>query len=217
MDYIGSTTQDVLGDETVGRRVGQDANDADARVVLRTIVGSVAEVTQPGLESWAVVLFDEVAVGDDVGAAGDGSPLARGVGERDVDAGVLVDVVRLARLGVGVEEKINATSFLRYHVNIVPRVEGASSSYSGRESHASGDEVTGLGLVGGEHAKLAPGDELYQVVDLGLEIRRIGISSLVRVGRGIASRGIGEGHVCDGRVSEICWVTKGLLKLMFEC
>ena len=44
------------------------------------------------------------AVGDDAGGAGDGGPLAGAVDEGDVDGGVVAQVVRLAGLGVGVED-----------------------------------------------------------------------------------------------------------------
>jgi hypothetical protein len=58
------------------------------------------------------MLLDNSAVSLNGGLAGDGRPLA-GVGdEANVDRGVLLEVVGLARLGVGVEEEVEAISFL---------------------------------------------------------------------------------------------------------
>lgn len=45
---------------------GLDLDEDDARVIWATVVGSVAEVTEPCLQSWRVVLLDSFAVGDDV-------------------------------------------------------------------------------------------------------------------------------------------------------
>ena len=59
-----------------------------------------------------VVFLDHGAVRDDVGSAGDGSPFTAGVQEGHVDVGVALDVVGLARLGVGVEEDVDAAGFL---------------------------------------------------------------------------------------------------------
>jgi hypothetical protein len=58
------------------------------------------------------VLLDHSAVGLNGSFAGDGGPLARVVDEADVDGGVLLEVVGLARLGVGVEEQIEAVCLL---------------------------------------------------------------------------------------------------------
>jgi len=58
------------------------------------------------------VLLDDSAVGLDGGVAGDGCPLA-GVGdEANVDGLVLLEIVGLARLGVGMEEEVEAICFL---------------------------------------------------------------------------------------------------------
>jgi hypothetical protein len=60
-------------------------NDADTWVFWSAIVFSVTEIPDPGFEGGRVVLADVVAVGDDVGGAGEGSPFSRGVKEGDVD------------------------------------------------------------------------------------------------------------------------------------
>lgn len=90
-----------------------DADDSHARVLRAAVVNTVAQVAEPGLEMGVVVLADQVAVRDDAGGAADRGPVARGaVEERDVDVLVRLEVVRLARLSVGVEEEVDATGFL---------------------------------------------------------------------------------------------------------
>ena len=73
---------------------------------------AVAKITNPGLELRGVILLDDVTVADDRGFAADGGPLACAVEESDVDGGVGVKVVSLAGFGVGVEDQVDATSFL---------------------------------------------------------------------------------------------------------
>jgi hypothetical protein len=58
------------------------------------------------------VLLDNSAVSLDGGMAGDRRPLARIGDEANVDGCILLEVVGLARLGVGVEEEVEAVSFL---------------------------------------------------------------------------------------------------------
>jgi hypothetical protein len=58
------------------------------------------------------VLLDDSAVGLDGGLAGDGCPLAGVVDETNVDGGVLLQVISLARLGVGVEEDVKSVCLL---------------------------------------------------------------------------------------------------------
>lgn len=109
---VGHPADKVLGCHAVGDRGGLDADDADSGVVGGAVVDSVAEVANPGLEGWAVVLLDEASVGDDLGHAADGGPLARAVDEGDVDVGVCRELIGLVRLGVGVEEEVNASALL---------------------------------------------------------------------------------------------------------
>ena len=59
------------------------------------------------------MLGDQAAVGINGGSSSDGSPLSRGVDKGDVDVRVGGEVVSLARLGVGVEEQVNASSLLK--------------------------------------------------------------------------------------------------------
>lgn len=51
-------TNDVFGDERIRRRAHLDPNDADAWVILRSVVLAIAQVTKPGLERGTVVLLD---------------------------------------------------------------------------------------------------------------------------------------------------------------
>jgi hypothetical protein len=73
---------------------------------------AVAEVAEPRLQRRRVVFFDNGAVGLDGGVARDGRPLARVGDEAEVDRSMLLEVVGLAGLGVGVEEEVEAVSFL---------------------------------------------------------------------------------------------------------
>lgn len=98
----------ALARQRIGGRLGRDPDDADAGIVLGRVVNAVAQVAQPRLESRAVVLPDGVAVGDDGRVARHRGPFARGVEEGHVDVRVAGDVVRLARLGVGVEDQVDA-------------------------------------------------------------------------------------------------------------
>jgi hypothetical protein len=92
--------------------VSPDANDANTWVLWATVVLAITEVSNPRLQCRRVVLLDNSAVGLNGSLAGDGRPLA-GVGdEANVDRGVFFEVVGLARLGVGVEEEVEAVSFL---------------------------------------------------------------------------------------------------------
>jgi hypothetical protein len=75
-------------------------------------VHAVTEITKPGLQCGSIVLGDQAAVGVNGGSSSDGSPLSRGVDEGDVDMGVGGEVVSLARLGVSVEEQVNASGLL---------------------------------------------------------------------------------------------------------
>lgn len=80
---------------------------------------AVAEVANPGLECWGVVLANDLAVRLDGGMTRNRCPLAGVVDKANVDRLVLLQVVSLARLGVGVEEKVEAMSFLFAISNVV--------------------------------------------------------------------------------------------------
>lgn len=73
---------------------------------------AITEVTDPSLQCWRVVLLDDSAVGLDGSLAGDRCPLARVVDESNVDGSVLLQVVGLARLGVGVEQDVKSVCLL---------------------------------------------------------------------------------------------------------
>lgn len=103
---LDAAADDGLVADGVRDRLGVDADDADAGILGPGVVHAVAQVADPGLEAARVVLAHDLAVRDDGGLARDGGPLARRVEEGDVDARVGVQVVRLAGLGVGVEEQV---------------------------------------------------------------------------------------------------------------
>jgi hypothetical protein len=94
-----------------------DLDEANARILRATIVLSIAKVAEPRLERGRVVLLDARAVGLDGSGAGDAGPLAGVVEEGEVDLGVLLEVVGLARLGVGVEDEVDAVVLLRCWVS----------------------------------------------------------------------------------------------------
>lgn len=94
------------------RRRHLDPDDADARVVLSSIMDTVPQIPEPCPQVRAVVLFDKGPVRDEVGRAADRGPLTRVVQKADVDMRVAGEIVGLARLGVGMKEQINAASFL---------------------------------------------------------------------------------------------------------
>lgn len=73
---------------------------------------TVFQVAEPGFEGWRVVFADGLAVGDDGGFAANGGPFAGGVQEGNVDFGVGLQVVGFAGFGVGVEEEVEAATFL---------------------------------------------------------------------------------------------------------
>ena len=53
------------------------------------------------------MLTDLLAVDDDASGAGDGGPLTAAVDKGDVDGVISVQVICLARLGIGVEDKVD--------------------------------------------------------------------------------------------------------------
>lgn len=91
---------------------GVDLDEADSWVLWATVVRTITEISDPGLQTGGVILADLLAVGLDGDPAGDGGPLAGGVVEGKVDVGVVLEVVGLARLGVGVEKKVDVVILL---------------------------------------------------------------------------------------------------------
>ena len=73
-------------------------------------------------------------------------------------------------------------------------------TYSGSNSHAARDKGSSRSVTSGHHAKFGSRGELDKVVNLGLESDLIvQVGRLVRIGRGITGRGVGEvrRHVSD--------------------
>lgn len=106
-----ATNPSPLG-HCIGSCAGLDANDTDTWILWPTIVLAVTEIADPSLKCGRVMLLHNGAIGLDGGFAGDGCPLAAVVDEANVDGLVLLQVIGLARLGVGVEEKVKALRFL---------------------------------------------------------------------------------------------------------
>lgn len=100
------SAQDGLLADSILSRIRLNPNDADARIVGSTVMSTIAKVTNPCLEGWGIVLLDEVAIGADGGVTRNRSPVTARGNERYVASGVCVEVVCLARFGVGVEEEI---------------------------------------------------------------------------------------------------------------
>ena len=84
-------------------RLRRDFDHPNSRILGSTVMGSIFEVTQPGLEGWRIVFADRFTVCDDVGLATDACPFSRRVKEGDVDFGIRIQIVGLARFGVRVE------------------------------------------------------------------------------------------------------------------
>jgi hypothetical protein len=81
------------------------------------------------------VLLDNSAIGLNGSVAGDGRPLARVGDETNVYRGILLEVVSLARLGVGVEEEVEAVSFLLLVSPLVPTA-AVFTAHLRSQSHA---------------------------------------------------------------------------------
>jgi hypothetical protein len=110
--YLGDPAHNVLGNEGIGSRRRLDTNNTDTGVVLRPIVGAISQISQPGLQRLVVVLLDQRSICDDASLSSNGSPFSGGVDEGDVDVRVAGEVVGLAGLCVGMEEKIDTLRFL---------------------------------------------------------------------------------------------------------
>ena len=87
---------------------------------------AVAKIADPGFEHGRVMLAHRFTVVDDLGGAADGSPLTRRVQERDVDVRIGLQLVRLPRLGVGVEDEVDVV-FLLIAVRCVAQRMGSRS------------------------------------------------------------------------------------------
>jgi len=109
---LGESTNRCPVADGVLRSGSGNLDDNDSWVVWTTVVLAVAEVTDPCLERWRVVLVHLLAVGLDLGVAGDRGPFAGWGEEADVDVWVGLEVVGLAGLGVGVEDDVDTVALL---------------------------------------------------------------------------------------------------------
>jgi len=134
------------------RCLGRDLDDADSGILWATIVSAITEVANPGLECWAVVLADLLAIGLNGCLTGDGGPFTGGGKEGDVDLGIGFEVVGLSGLGVGVEDEVYSVALL------------------GGKSHAARHEKSTLGYPCGHHAELLLLDEGDEILNLVLQI-----------------------------------------------
>lgn len=193
VDLSGLASDNTLGElnrvaESTGSRsgdgvlssLGLDLDEDDSGVFGTTVVLAVTEVTQPCLEAGGVVLADLLAIGLDGGDTGDGSPLARGLEEGEVDVVVRLEVIGLAGLAVGVEDEVDAVALL------------------GGEGHAARDKKATAGNASGHHAVLGLVDEVDEIVDLLGELRLLLVLGDIRVGGLAAGVCVAERHVCGG-------------------
>lgn len=72
----------------------------------------IPQITDPGLQCRCIMLRHQTTVCFDSCSPRDRRPLARGIDEGNVDMGVGSEVVRLARLGISVEEKVDTVGLL---------------------------------------------------------------------------------------------------------
>jgi hypothetical protein len=122
--HLHAPAKSILPHNSIGSSLSGDSNDANTRIIRSTVVLSITKVAQPGFQGRRVVFLDNRAIGDDLGGAGHGGPFAGGVEEGDIDVGVGRDVGGLARLGVGVEDEVDALVFLGGVLELVRRNGG---------------------------------------------------------------------------------------------
>ena len=163
---------------------------------------SITEVADPRLQRGGVVLVDFFAVGDDGGGAGNRGPLAAAGEEANVDVGVVLEVVRLAGLGVGVEDQVDAVAFLQCtcQMRCLGSGNGGEEMYLCGQSHAAGGQKA-VADARGHHAELLLVDECDQVLDLLLQLGRLLVLGGVRVrwlvGRGGLGVAVRHSGGCD--------------------
>lgn len=124
---LHSATHSSPSRNRILRRLRVHLDQTNPWVLWSTIVLAVAEVAEPGFQSWAVVLADALAVGLDRSGARDGGPFAGGREEAEVDVRVGVEVVSLAGFGVCVEDEVDSVIFL-YDTRIVGQLSCLISS-----------------------------------------------------------------------------------------
>jgi hypothetical protein len=113
LHHLHGPSNHSLSSNLVCSSLGLNLDHANSRIILTAIVCTITQVAEPCLQSGRIIFLDGGAVGEDAGFAGDGGPLAAVVEEGDVDGGVGGDVVGLTRLGVGVEDQVDAAEFLQ--------------------------------------------------------------------------------------------------------
>lgn len=178
LDKVAESTSSRSGDGVLSS-LGLDLDEDDSGVLRATVVLAVTEVTQPGLEAGGVVLADLLAVGLNGGNTGDGSPLAGGLEEGQVDVIVRLEVIGLARLAVGVEDEVDTVALL------------------GGEGHAARDEESTAGDASGHHAVLGLVDKGDEISDLLLEgVGLLKVLGSVGVGGLAAGVCVAERHIC---------------------
>ncbi len=123
LSHLHAPAQSILPHNSIGSGLGGNSDDADTRIIRSTIVLSVTQIAQPGLQGRRVVFLDDGAIGDDFRGARDRGPFAGGVEEGNVDVRVGGDVGGLAGLGVGVEDEVYALVFLDEVLDLARRKE----------------------------------------------------------------------------------------------
>lgn len=89
-----------------------DLDDANPRVFWSPIVFAVLQIAKPRFQGGRIVFANHLTVSDNVGLARDGGPFAGGIEEGDVDFRLRLEIVGFARFSIGVEQEVNAASFL---------------------------------------------------------------------------------------------------------
>ena len=89
-----------------------DLDDTNPRVFRSSIMLAIFQVAKPCLQGRRIVFADHLTISDNVGFAGNRGPFAGGVEEGNVDLRFGLEVIGFAGFGVGVEEEVNAATFL---------------------------------------------------------------------------------------------------------
>ena len=118
LGHLESGAECILPADGVLGTLALDFNHRDSRIVRTAVVLPIAEVAEPRLETGRVELVHLFPVGDDGRIARDGRPFAVRVQEAQVDFRVGLDIVRLARLGVGVEDEVRSVVLLSQQTTV---------------------------------------------------------------------------------------------------
>ena len=112
LDDIYTSPQRSSSGDRVCCRQSLDLDDTNPRVFWSSIMLAVLQVAKPCFQGRRVVFADQLTVSDNVGFAGNGGPFAGRVEEGDIDLGFGLEIIGLAGFCVGVEQEVNAASFL---------------------------------------------------------------------------------------------------------